>query len=170
MQSWVNTCCISIISSTVQVRSIKGKIIWPHSDCVLLEGSSSFDQKSTCEGVFFFFSATQGLDSLLTERLKQNCMFSPPPTPSIFPPKQMRPRQESAEEIHTAWIRNTSTPARHRQPCCFRNCILHLCEKKEPVVIKYQNWEKKKKHDDMVAEWFKNQFYDNIKKNLNNIQ
>lgn len=98
--------------------------------------------------LFFPLSATQGLDSvsLLTERLKQNCMFSTPPTPSIFPQKQMRPRQESAEEIHTAWIRNTSTSARHQQPCCFRNCILHLCEKKEPVVIKYQNWEKKKKN------------------------
>lgn len=32
----------------------------------------------------------------------------------------------------------------HRQPCCFRNCILHLCGKKERVVIKYQNWEREK--------------------------
>lgn len=42
-------------------------------------------------------------------KLHLNFHYRPPRLSS--PPKQMRPRQESAEEIHTAWIRNTSTPA-----------------------------------------------------------
>ncbi len=110
--------------------------------------------------LFFSLSATRFgccSVSLLTGRLKQNCMFSPPPTtPSISPPKQMRPRQESAEEIHTAWIRNTSTPARHRQPCCFRNCILHFTQKGASGY-------KIPKTDNVVAEWFTNLYHDNVK-------
>ncbi len=108
----------------------------PYETVCYCTGAHLFDKKSACIGFLFSLSnkvwMLLGLTAHREAEVKLH-VFTTAHLPVYLPPKQMRPRQESAEEIHTTWIRNTSTPAAMLLQKLHFTLVL---EKKEPVFIK----------------------------------
>ncbi len=88
----------------------------PYETVCYCTGAHLFDKKSACIGFLFSLSnkvwMLLGLTAHREAEVKLH-VFTTAHLPVYLPPKQMRPRQESAEEIHTTWIRNTSTTGSH---------------------------------------------------------